>query len=105
MCMFPGREGGPKFPEGPIANSYGNLWVRTPVPLWIRAWFLFKTVFPFTYLRMFHSRWHLKLCKSTLHGYKKSARDQAHDIWRLELGKVKNTTFLVKRTFLFLRTI
>ena len=34
---------------------------------------------------MFHSRWHLKLCKSTLHGYKKSARDQAHDIWRLEL--------------------
>ena len=35
----------------------------------------------------------------------KSARDQSHDIWRLELGKVKTTTFLVKRKFLFLRTI
>ena len=35
----------------------------------------------------------------------KSARDQSQDIWRLELGKFKNTTFLVKRKFLFLRTI
>ena len=34
-----------------------------------------------------------------------SARDQSHDIGRLELGKLKNTTFLVKRKFLFLRTI
>ena len=25
----------------------------------------------------------------TLHGYKKSSRDQSHDFWRLELGKVK----------------
>ena len=33
------------------------------------------------------------------------AHDQSHDIWRLELGKIKNTTFLVKRKFLFLRTI
>ena len=35
----------------------------------------------------------LLLFKTTLHGYKKSARDQAHDIWRLELGKTKHTTF------------
>ena len=45
------------------------------------------------------------LCETTLHGYIKSARDQSHDIWKLKLGKVKNTTFLVKRKFLFLRTI
>ena len=45
------------------------------------------------------------LCSTTLHGYIKSARDQSHDIWRLGLGKVTNTTFLVKRNFLFLRTI
>ena len=45
------------------------------------------------------------LCETTLHGYIKSARDQSHDIWKLELGKVKNRTFLVKRKFLSLRTI
>ena len=28
------------------------------------------------------------LCLTTLHGYIKSARDQSHDIWRLELGNV-----------------
>ena len=49
----------------------------------------------FTYLRIFHS----------VLSYIKFARDQSHDILRLELGKVKNTTFLVKRKFLFLRTI
>ena len=36
---------------------------------------------------------------TTLHGYIKFARDQSHDIWRLELGKVKNTTFLVIPNF------
>ena len=40
-----------------------------------------------------------------LHGYIKSTRDQSHDIWRLELARVKNTTFLVKPKFLFLRAI
>ena len=44
-------------------------------------------------------------CLTTLHGYIKSACDQSRDIWRLKLGKIKNTTFLVKRKFLFLRTI
>ena len=32
-----------------------------------------------------------------------SARDQSHDIGRLELGKLKNTTFLVKRKFFVLK--
>ena len=96
------------FPGGQLANFYRNLYNLSCSRGWrsgppgfirIRTCFFFKTFF--TYLRIF------TLCKTTLHGYIKSARDKSHDtcIWRLELSKVKNTTFLVKRKFLFLRTV
>ena len=65
---------------------------RPPAFIRIRTSF-FKTFF--TYLPTY----------ATLHGYIKFSRDKSHDIWRLELGKVKNTTFLMKSKFLFLRTI
>ena len=57
-------------------------------------------------LKLFsHTYVFFTLCETTLHVYIKSAHDKSHDIWGLELGKVKNTTFLVKRKFLSLRTI
>ena len=66
----------------------------SPFSLWTRTWFFVKTLFSFTNLRIFHSGWQfVTVCKTALHGYKKSAGDQAHDTWRLELGKVKHTTF------------
>ena len=50
---------------------------------------------PFTYPRMFSLS--MTICK------KKSARDQVYYIWRLELGKVTNTMFLVKSEFLLVK--
>ena len=98
-CDFPGGVGG---------GGGGGGWRGGPDPL-----SLSRSVHASSLKLYIHSRTYvffilggnLYLCKSTLHGYKKSARDQAHDFWRLESGEVKSTTFLVKRKFLFLRTI
>ena len=66
---------------------------------------LFGSAHAFSLKHSSHTYVFFTLCSTTLHGYIKSAHDQSHDIWRLELGKVKNTSFLVKRKILFLRTI
>ena len=96
------------FPGGLLANFYGNLYnlnvifkgmeVRTPLPAFGSAHASALKLSSHTYV-------FFSLCLTTYYGCIKSARNQSRDIWRLELGKVKNTTFLVKRKFLFLRTI
>ena len=52
-----------------------------PAFILIRTCFFFETLF--THQRIL----------TTLHRYIKFARDQSHDIWRLELGKVKYDVF------------
>ena len=69
------------FPGGPLANFYGNLYNLNVV---------FQGDEGPDPLPSFGSP-HASTLKLSSHTY-----------WRLQLGKVKNTTFLVKRKFLFL---
>ena len=86
------------FPGGPLANFYGTIELvifqgdGDPDPL---------LSFGSAHASSLNLSSHTNVFLTTLHGCIKSARDQSHDIWRLELGKVKNTTFLVKRKFWF----
>ena len=57
--------------------------------------------FIFLHKPTYFSLW-MAIC-NCVHGYKKSACDQAHDIWRLELGKVNHTTFF-SETQIFVHT-
>ena len=91
------------FPGVPLANFYGNLYNMNVVfeGMKVRTPCLHSDPHMLLLSNFLHILTYFSLCVKPL----KSARDQSHDIFRLELGKVKNTTFLVKRKFLFLRTI